>query len=77
MKQNIETIIDSGGMENIPLEAIKEARHSLANENITLKLALEDPSLMNRIYRKRVERRILKTEEYVNQIDDWLKEVEK
>ena len=75
--KNIEKAIDSGSIASIPVEAIAEARNALADEYLTLRSALDKPSLITRLHRQRTEARAVKIEQYLFQLDEWLEEVKK
>lgn len=73
--KNIEEIIESGGLENIPLDAIREARNALANEFVVKKEALDRASLITRMHKKRIQSRVTEINKYLDELDIWLKEV--
>lgn len=63
--------------ESIPLEEISEARNALADEFFTLNLALEKPSMITRLHSKRIKIRIVKIEQYLSTLDNWIKKVKR
>jgi len=62
-------------MDSIPIEAIAEARNALADQYIILKTNLEKPSVIAFFHRRRTEVRVLKMEQFLSELDAWLKEV--
>jgi hypothetical protein len=64
-------------VSDIPVDAIVEARNSLADEYIGLKVELEKPSIITLLHRKRVNTRVQNLRKYLARLDDWLKGVRK
>ena len=61
----------------VPVGAIVESRNALAEECIRTREALDSPSLITRLHRKRIEKKLMGKEQYVKELDAWLAEVKK
>lgn len=57
---------------NVPVEAITEARHALANEYVTLSIGMESSSFLKKFHRKRIAAKTAKLKEYIAKIDAFL-----
>jgi len=60
---------------SIPFEAIDEARNALVDRYFVMKTNLEQPSAIAFFHRRRTEVRVLKIEQFLTELDAWLKEV--
>ena len=62
-------------VNDIPVEAITAARDAMADEYLSTNMALEQPSLIVRLHKKRVKKRIATIGLHLSKLDAWLKEI--